>query len=122
MRVEQLKELLNRADISLPEKYRRVMEAYRVEADYGHSIEAYSGDLVRDDAVRTVEFLRLGRVALYYLSLDATTAGYWNRQTRQWQILPDKFRNAVTQGLLIAKKQVPPDLVSLPITAPIFGP
>lgn len=122
MRVEQLKEMLNRADVSLPEKYRRVMEAYRVEVDYGHSIEAYSGDLVQDGAVRTVEFLRLGRTALYYLSLDGKTAGHWDRQTRQWQTLSDKFHDAVAQGLLIAKKQIPPDLVSLPVSAPTSGP
>jgi hypothetical protein len=122
MRLEQLKAMLNRADVSLPEKYRRVMEAYRIEAEYGHSIEAYSGDLYQVGAVRTVEFLRLGRTAVYYLSLDGNTAGYWDRQTRQWQTLPDKFRDSVARGLLIAKKQVPPDLVSLPVPAPIFGP
>ncbi|MEN8131202.1 MAG: DUF3450 domain-containing protein [Pseudomonadota bacterium] len=118
MRVAELKEMLNRADVALPEKYRRILEAYRIETEYGHTIEAYSGELRRQDITRTVEFLRLGRTALYYLSFDAKTAGYWDRQEKQWKSLPERFHESIAQGLRIAKKQAPPDLIKLPFSAP----
>lgn len=118
MRVAELREMLNRADVALPEKYRRILEAYRIETEYGHTIEAYSGELHQQEDIRTVEFLRLGRTALYYLSFDAKTAGYWDRQEKRWQFLPERFRESIAQGLRIAKKQAPPDLIRLPISAP----
>lgn len=118
MRVAELKEMLNRADVALPEKYRRILEAYRIETEYGHTIEAYSGELRRQDITRTVEFLRLGRTALYYLSFDAKTSGYWDRQEKQWNSLPERFHESIAQGLRIAKKQAPPDLIRLPVAAP----
>lgn len=122
MRVAELKEMLNRADVSLPEKYRRILEAYRIETEYGHTIEAYSGELRQEDVTRTVEFLRLGRTALYYLSFDAKTAGYWDRHEKRWKSLPERFHESISQGLRIAKKQAPPDLIRLPVSAPEIQP
>ncbi|MCP4406880.1 MAG: DUF3450 domain-containing protein [Gammaproteobacteria bacterium] len=118
MRVAELREMLSRADVALPEKYRRILEAYRIETEYGHTIEAYRGELHQQEVVRTVEFLRLGRTALYYLSFDAKTAGYWDRQEKRWKPLPERLHESVVQGLRIAKKQAPPDLINLPISAP----
>ena len=41
-RIADLKSLLERADIAVSEKFRRVLEAYQVEVDYGRTIEAYT--------------------------------------------------------------------------------
>ena len=41
-RVENLKLLIDRADVTAGEKYRRIMEAYLVELDFGRTIEALS--------------------------------------------------------------------------------
>ena len=65
--------------MGLPERFRRIMEAYQVETDYGRTIEAYSGKLARDGKPRTVDFLRAGRVALVYATLDGGETGYWDR-------------------------------------------
>lgn len=89
-----------------------------VETEYGRTIEAYSGDLKRDDNNHTVDFLRLGRLGLYYLTLDESEAGYWNKREKRWQILDDRYRSAIRQGLRIARKQAAPDLLQLPMTAP----
>ncbi len=120
-RVEELKALMDRSDITLAEKYRRLMEAYQVEAEYGRSIEAYRGDLKDGKQTRAVDFLRFGRLGLYYLTLDRREAGYWDHEARRWVVLASHYRNDIDRGLRIARKQAAPDLLKLPITAPEGG-
>jgi hypothetical protein len=114
-RLAQLEALMERADINLSEKYRRILEAYQVETEYGRTIEAYQGELKTDDATRTVNFLRIGRVNLYYLTLDERESGVWDQQTQAWHTLPRSENKAVAQGLKVALKQLPPDLLILPV-------
>jgi septal ring factor EnvC (AmiA/AmiB activator) len=117
-RVEQLKKMMDRSDVALAEKYRRLLEAYRVEAEYGHTIEAYQGQLENGDAMRTVQFLRVGRVGLYYLSLDGREAAIWHPREKQWVVLDNSYREPLKQAILIAERQLPPDLMKLPLPAP----
>jgi hypothetical protein len=114
-RVAELKAMMDRADIAPSEKFRRVMEAYQVEMDYGRTLEAYSGLHIIDGQERDVDFLRVGRTALIYQTRDASLQGTWNKQTRQWEALPSSYRTQVTKGLRMAKKQLAPDLLMLPI-------
>lgn len=118
LRLENLKTLMDRPDVSMPEKYRRLMEAYQIEMDYGRTIEAYSGPLAIEGQSRTVEFLRVGRVALIYLTFDAREAGYWNQQERVWKPLGEDYLQSINRGLLIARKEAPPDLIRMPVPAP----
>lgn len=116
-RVAELKLLIDRADVTVGEKYRRIMEAYVVEADYGKTIEAYKGEVAQGE-VRAVDFLRIGRVGLYYQTLDGKESGRWSKASNEWVVLPDSYRVSIRNGLRIARKQAPPELLKLPITAP----
>ena len=119
-RVVQLQTLMERADVTLAEKYRRILEAYQVETEYGRTIESYQGDLTIGDDTRTVDFLRIGRIGLYYLTLDGKEAGMWDSETQQWLVLANEYRQPIKQGLKIALKQLPPDLLVLPVnTVPL---
>ena len=113
-RVAELQTIMERADVSLAEKYRRVLEAYQVETEYGRTIEAYQDELELDERIRTVNFLRIGRVGLYYLTLDGQQAGVWDGDER-WRPLDSEYLQAIDKGLKVAKKQLPPDLLVLPI-------
>lgn len=117
-RIASLRETMNRADVSLAEKYRRLMEAFRIEAQYGHNLEAYEDTLPRDGDSRTVRFLRFGRVGLYYLTLDGQEGGVWNPKSSSWQKLEPAFLKPLDHAMRIAAKQAPPDLVTLPVPAP----
>ncbi|MCG8312254.1 MAG: DUF3450 domain-containing protein [Pseudomonadales bacterium] len=117
-RVKLLQQTLNRADVSVSEKFRRLIEAYQIENDYGRTIEAYRGDLSNNGSTRKVDFLRLGRVALYYQTLDGNEMGVWDKSSKQWEPLSKDFRNAINKGLRIARKQAAPDLLVLPIDKP----
>lgn len=120
-RVDELETLIGRADVTAGEKYRRVMEAYLVEAEYGRNIEAYRGELVQDGKTRTVDFLRIGRVALYYQTLDGQETGRWDAAAGRWAVVDPSFRGPVRDGLKIARKQAPPEMLKLPIDGPEAG-
>lgn len=119
-RLTSLKTMMDKADIAVSEKFRRVMEAYQVEVSYGRSIEAYSGLLELDGQERDVDFLRIGRVALMYLSRDGSLIGRWDNEQKSFQTLSPDYRMHITKGLRMAKKQLAPDLLTLPIPAPIL--
>ncbi len=116
-RVRSLRELMARADVTNAEKYRRIMEAYQIENEYGRTIEAYRSTLERDGREVTVDFLRFGRIALVYQALDESESGVWNQKTRAWEPLDSSYRSSIRQGLRIARKQAAPDLIRLPLPA-----
>ncbi len=118
LRIKQLKGLMDRADISIGEKYRRVLEAYQIELEYSRTIEASRGELRTDDKTRTVDFLRIGRVGLYYLTLDRREVGHWDTISGDWKPLPARYNLPIRNGLRIARKQAAPDLLRLPVAAP----
>jgi hypothetical protein len=120
-RIVALKTMMGRADVSLSEKYRRIMEAYQVETEYGRTIEAYQAELPTNGDKRTVDFLRIGRTSLYYLTLDGREAGIWDAASQSWQTLPDSYLQAVADGLKVARKQLPPDLLVLPVQTAAAG-
>lgn len=118
-RLSALKEMMYRPDVNLPDKFRRIMEAYQIEMDYGRNMEVYEGELERDNGDRlTVEFLRVGRVGLYYQTLDGQESGYWDDANNRWQTLSQDFNAAISKGLKIARKEAPPDFFRIPVPAP----
>ncbi len=118
-RVHRLRALMERADVTLAEKFRRLTEAFQIENDFGRTIEVYKDALVLDGANLEVNVLRLGRVGLYYQTNDASATGRWDDADKQWKPLTDSAsRNQVRRGIRIARKLVAPDLLLLPVTAP----
>ncbi|MEP1214796.1 MAG: DUF3450 domain-containing protein [Marinobacter sp.] len=117
-RLDNLDSLMDRADVSVAEKFRKVLEGYQIETEYGRTIEAYSGTLTLDGNPREVDFLRIGRVALMYQTEDAQRSGLWDQGKRQWMPLPDQYRSPIKEGLRIARKEVAPDLLKLPVPGP----
>ncbi len=116
-RIAALHELMERSDVTDAERFRRILEAYQIENEYGRTIEAYSGELELEGRTRIVQFLRTGRTILIYQTQDGSEAGVWDQDTRSWQQLSDSYRSAIRQGLMIARKQAAPDLLRLPVQA-----
>ena len=114
-RLAQLKALMIRPEVTVAEKYRRVLEAYQIESDYGRTLEAWRGNLEVEGSERVVEFLRLGRLMLFYQTLDGHIQGYWDTNTGQWQPLPASYHRTLQQGLSMARQQQTPALLRLPL-------
>jgi hypothetical protein len=120
-RVVSLRDLLGRADVTAAEKFRVVMEAWQIENDYGRTIFAYTGELEIGGTNREVDFLQVGRVSLVYQTPDGVNSGVWDQNNRQWVVLGSEYRNSIRQGLRLARNQIGPDLLLLPIAAPEEG-
>lgn len=115
-RIDRLRELMSQVDASAGEKFRRLLEAYAIEMEYGRTMESYKG-MVGD---REAEFVRLGRVSLMYRTVDGLESGYWDNQQKTWVPDPDDA-GAIEDALSIAKQEGAPDLITVPVPAPQGG-
>jgi hypothetical protein len=118
-RIEQLKEIMERSDVSVAEKFRKVMEAYQIEMDFGSTAEWYSHaiDLGGDIGVREYSMLRIGRIGLYFQSDDASITGMWDPESKEFVVLDNEHRNEVRKGLRMARQLIAPELLLLPVPA-----
>ena len=116
-RVETLNETMERSDVSVAEKFRKVMEAYQIENDYGSSSEWYKQSLTIDDATRDYNMLRIGRVGLYFQSDDSQITGHWNPETKQYEVLGSEHRSEIRKGLRMARQLIAPELILIPVPA-----
>ena len=118
-RIAFLRANLDRSDLSVAEKFRQVLEAYKIENEYGRKIDAYKGSVEIETVERDVNFLRIGRVALLYQTTDTEVSGAWDQRSRSWVSLDrGEYRNAIMKGLRIARKEASIDLMNMPIAAP----
>jgi hypothetical protein len=89
--VDRLRELLLQPDVTVASQFNNVLEAWLIEMeDYGTTGDVYTDEIVTPDgARREVDLLRIGRVALLYVTPDNSQAGAWDQRTRQWVAVND---------------------------------
>ena len=111
---------MDSAKFSAAEKFRQILEVYDIESEYSLSLESYRDmvDINADGSEVEVEMLRVGRVALMYQTKDKSQTGAWNKEAGAWETLGSEYRRPVDQGIRIAKKLSPQDVMEMPITAP----
>jgi len=114
-RVNNLDELLLRADITTAEKFRKVFEAYQIEANFGKTIENYPGYIVLNGAEVAVDFFRLGRLGLYYRTPNGKETGFWNLNTNDWSHEGSSLDDDIKVALDISNRQSPPNFITLPL-------
>jgi len=118
-RLERLREMMERSDVTSAEKFRRVIEAFQIENDYGRTIEAYKGTVDINGNPQEVDFLRIGRVSLAYQSVGGQYTGAWDVEEGAFvAVPPEKFKTQIAEGIRVARKQIAPDLLVVPVSAP----
>jgi hypothetical protein len=113
-RVNEIKDLLTQSNISTSEKFRRVFEAYQIENEYGRTVEAYRDEIIVDGQNYNVEIFRLGRVGLYGRTADGDYTTMYSRSQNKWIKVKGIDDNLVI-ALKIARKEIPPSLIKLPL-------
>lgn len=117
-RVARLREMMDRADVAVSEKFSQVLRAFQIENEYGRTMEAY-GDTINVDGVdRKADILKVGRVALVFQTPDGEETGMWNKAGNRWEVIGDEFTTPVRNGIRMARKQLSVDMLTLPITGP----
>jgi Protein of unknown function (DUF3450) len=117
-RITLVKSNQERADISVSEKFRQVLEAYKIESAYGSTIEAYKATLPVSGQDREVNVLRVGRISLMYQTTDGQQSGYWDVSQGAWAELDSSYNGSILKGLRIARDQASKDVMLLKVQAP----
>lgn len=117
-RLAALSGIMKDPQVTIAEKYRKVMEALFVEAEYGSTIEVYQDNIMLSDkaAEPTLgNIFRLGRLALFFLSLDQTVCAVFHPGDNLWQPLPESMLPPLRSAVEIGNKRRPAELLSLPV-------
>ncbi|MCP4117177.1 MAG: DUF3450 domain-containing protein [Desulfobacteraceae bacterium] len=114
-RFDSLKALLVDPAESAAEKFRRVFEALQIEAEYGNTIETVQKNIDLDGKETLVDLFRLGRVSLFFLSMDKQKAGYFDPAAKVWKALPKSANDALETAIAMARLERTVDLVKLPL-------
>ncbi len=114
-RLTKLGKIMRDPKIEASEQYRKAMEALLVEAEYGLTIETYQQEIGVDGQAVLANIFRLGRLGLYYQTLDESGCGFFNVASRQWQPLTNGHNQAVRTAVAIAAKQRPAELITIPL-------
>ena len=110
--------------MSVAEKFRKVMEAYQIENEFGWTSEHFTQSLTIDGETRSFNMLRIGRIGLYFQSDDARVTGRWDNTVvdkatgkRVGWVMDDSARNEIRKGLRMARQLIAPELISIPVPA-----
>ena len=114
-RLNNLKITMDRGDVSTSEKFRLIIEAYKTELEYGRTIESYRDNILIEGVETSADFLRIGRIALTYLTVDGSKGGYWDTNTSSWEEATSSIKRSTADALKVASKQAPPALIKIPV-------
>ena len=118
-RIEKLRANTSNSNLSAAERFRQVLEAYKIELNYGNGVEASTQNVNVDGVDLDVNILRIGRIAMMYQTKDQSVTAAWSKETGGWEKLSQgEYASAVSEGLRIANKQSPINIMTIPAAAP----
>jgi cell division protein FtsB len=120
-RIERLREMMERADVAVSEKFSQILRAYQIENEYGRTMEAYGDTINVGGTELKADVLKVGRVALVYQTPDGEATGRWDAAAEQWEELDDSYTAPVRNGIRMARKQLSVDMLPLPVQVPGAG-
>ena len=118
-RIDNLRNSLNNYNVPLSEKLRRVFaEGLQIETQYGKMIEAIEDETLSLNGAETqVTIFRLGRVKMFYMSIDQKQVGIFNERSGQWEALPEDMIKEFKVAFDMALAKRAAEIVELPLGA-----
>lgn len=114
-RIQALEALNTNPEIQVSEKFRKLMEGLLVEAEYGTTIEAYQQTIPLSGEETLVNIFRLGRLRLFYQTLDKQQCGFFNPAKKAWQPLENAHLKTIQAAIDMGSKRKPVEILTLPI-------
>lgn len=117
VRLEKLETMMGRADVSDAEKYRRILEAYQIELDYGTKLGTYQGAItLANQQEIEADIVYIGRLSLIARNLSGNQYWAWNQNIRQWSAVDNSLKVELDKAFSIASKQAAPSLIRVPVS------
>jgi hypothetical protein len=118
-RINALKNSMDNYDLPLSEKLRRVFEeGLEIETEYGRMAEAIEDETLDIDGVETqVIIFRLGRVGMFYMTLNEEQTGFYNVETQSWESLPEKMNRDISLAVDMGQQKRAVEIIELPLGA-----
>ena len=117
-RIDRLRDMMDRADVAVSEKFSQVFRAYQIENGYGRTMETYGDTILIGGTERKVDILKVGRVSLVYQTPDASETGMYNLNTGAFEPIGNEYEASIRQGIRMARQQATQDLFSIPVHGP----
>jgi len=114
-RIAGLRRILDDPGVSISEKFRKVMEALSVEAEYGSTVEVYQERITIDHRDIQANIFRLGRISLFFQTLDRKTSGYFDPAGYAWNKFPPKYNREINAAMEMGARRRSVDLLDLPL-------
>ena len=99
----------------LYEQFRRVFEALLVEAEYGYSHDVYRDDILLNGEPVQVDLVRIGRLALFYRTLDRSNVGFYDPATAMFRPLASGDVAAIARAAALIQREIAPTMIALPV-------
>ena len=98
------------------EKYRAIIEAYKLENEFGRTINYFTG-AINDTSGEEIkgEFLQVGRIQLIFKTEDDSVLKAWDQNEKAWTDLSSSYLQDIKVAMRMAKGQAAPDLFALPM-------
>ncbi len=107
--------MLNDPYTPVYEQFRRLFEALLVESEYGYSSEVYRSEIEIGGEKTQVDLLKVGRLALFYRTLDGRSAGVFNPASGVYHSLSDDAVDDITHAFTIVRRESAAKMVALPV-------
>lgn len=114
-RIQALEALNANPQAPVSEKFRKLMEALLVETEYGTTIEVYQQTIPLSGEKTLVNIFRLGRLRLFYQTLDKQQCGFFNPAQKEWAPLENTYLKTIRAAIDMGSKRKPVEMLTLPI-------
>ncbi|MUK94555.1 DUF3450 family protein [Aliivibrio fischeri] len=116
-RIEKLETMMTIANVSDAEKYRRILEAYQIELDYGTKLGVYQGEISFDNGKKIqANILYLGRISLIARNFNQDKYWTWDQKAKAWILLDSSLNSELDKAYAVANKEIAPSLLTLPVS------
>tara|TARA_B100000795_G_scaffold74328_1_gene52676 strand:- start:19559 stop:20293 length:735 start_codon:yes stop_codon:yes gene_type:complete len=114
-RLDLVRSSLSNPKVTASEQVRQILEAYNIEGEYGRKIDAFESSIIIDGQEIVANVLVIGRIGMFYQTKDERTSGIWDNNANDWIELESGYRTAIRDGIRMAKKLAPTDMLMLPV-------